>query len=153
MRKSFVKYLLPAVFFVFVIQQLSAQEKTEINYVDNFTSAQEKAQATGKKILLVFSGSDWCKPCIIFDNNILKDSMFITYSNENLIVYKADFPRRKQNLLSKEKQKENDMLASKYNKNGQFPRVLLFSPDSELKAILQFNNVTVEEFISQIKKF
>ena len=36
----------------------------------SFEAAQKQAAAESKKILLVFSGSDWCGPCIKMDKNL-----------------------------------------------------------------------------------
>lgn len=130
-----------------------SQEKDSLVYSPNFEYAKETALQENKDILLVFSGSDWCKPCVVLDKTILQDSVFVVFANENLKVYKADFPRKKKNKLSKEQEEYNDILASKYNKNGEFPKVLLFSPNLELKATLIYNNMSAENFINQIKKF
>ncbi len=132
---------------------LHSQEKTKLIYADNFTQAKELSAKQNKYLLLIFSGSDWCKPCMMLDINILKDSLFANYANKNLIVYRADFPRRKKNKLSKDKEKHNNQLASKYNKRGEFPKVILFSPDAKIKATLIYNHVTPSEFINQIKKY
>ena len=40
-------------------------------------------------------------------------------------MLKADFPRKKKNLLPKPQQKNNNKLAEKYNSNGHFPFVVV----------------------------
>ena len=47
-------------FFIFLVSvSLSAQ-----NWETTWKDATQKASAENKKIVLVFSGSDWCIPCI-----------------------------------------------------------------------------------------
>ena len=78
------------------------------NWQNNMEKAQEQAKAENKNILLNFAGSDWCGPCIILNKEIFDSEVFEQYSNDHLILVKADFPRLKKNQLSKEQQKLND---------------------------------------------
>ena len=70
------------------------------NWKNNFDEAKIEAEKQNKKILLVFSGSDWCAPCIKLDKNIWRSAEFIKFSDENYILYKADFPKKKANQLA-----------------------------------------------------
>ena len=40
------------------------------NWLTDFENAKELAKEENKKIILVFSGSDWCAPCIKLENEI-----------------------------------------------------------------------------------
>ena len=102
----------------------------------SFEAAQKQAAAESKKILLVFSGSDWCGPCIKMDKNLWSQPDFQAYAAKALVFFKADFPRRKKNQLSSEQQKVNNQLAEIYNPEGYFPRVLLL--DAQGSIIKQF---------------
>ena len=114
--------------------------------------AQQQAKAENKNILLNFAGSDWCGPCIILNKEIFDSEVFEQYSNDHLILVKADFPRLKKNQLSKEQQKLNDQLAEKYNKDGVFPLTLLLSPDGIiLKKWEGLPRISPEGFTDEIK--
>ncbi|WP_317192546.1 thioredoxin family protein [Flavobacterium flabelliforme] len=63
------------------------------NWNSSFVEAQKKAVTENKNILLVFSGSDWCAPCIKLDKTIWKSEEFNKEATENWILYKADFPK------------------------------------------------------------
>ncbi len=133
-------------FFLFISFALQAQT------VDNFATAKEKAAKENKKILLFFSGSDWCAPCIKFKMNFINSTQFQTYSTGKLIVFNADFPRLRKNALSKEQTKENEALAEEYNKKGQFPLVLLLSSDGKiLKQWNGYPSETIDEFIKALE--
>ncbi len=102
--------------------------------------------------MLYFSGSDWCGPCIKFKKNFIEQPEFVEFSNENLLLLNADFPRKKVNQLSKEAIKENEMLAEKYNPKGLFPYVLLL--DEEGNVIKKWESLPKEsltEFIENLK--
>ncbi|MEI6696015.1 MAG: thioredoxin fold domain-containing protein [Bacteroidota bacterium] len=121
-------------------------------HAQTFTSVKEKAKAENKKILLYFSGSDWCAPCIKFRMNFINADQFKTYSAGNLVVYDADFPRQKKNALSKEQTAENESLAEQYNKKGQFPYILLLAADGKLlKEWNGYPKESLEEFIKLLQ--
>ena len=117
----------------------------------NMLKAKDEAKKENKMILLSFSGSDWCIPCIKTRKEILDKETFVNYANTNLVLINADFPRQKKNALSKEQTKQNEALADQYNKNGIFPLTLLLDADGKvLKQWEGFPAVTPEVFVSQI---
>jgi thioredoxin-related protein len=99
----------------------------------DFQKAQTEATAQKKYILLNFSGSDWCGPCIKLKKEILDSEEFLQYADEKLVLVRADFPRLKKNRLSPEQTKQNEALAEKYNSEGKFPLTVLI--DANGKAI------------------
>jgi thiamine biosynthesis lipoprotein len=103
---------------------------------------------TRRPVLLIFSGSDWCAPCIRFEKTILSGQGFQAYAKDHLVILKADFPQRKK--LSKEEVAENQALAEKYNPQGLFPHVVLLTAPDASPLTLQFNDQTTDEFIAEI---
>lgn len=94
-------------------------------WLHNFDSAKVQARAEGKYILLNFSGSDWCIPCMKMEQDIFSSQAFLDYAKDNLVLVNADFPRKSKNQLSKQQQKMNNSMADKYNAEGSFPLTLL----------------------------
>lgn len=100
---------------------------------NRFENAKKTAAAHKELILLNFSGSDWCIPCIKLHKNIIEAEDFKKLQTENVIVYlNADFPRNKKNQLSAELKKENALLADRYNPSGIFPYTLLINPEGKV---------------------
>jgi thioredoxin-related protein len=93
----------------------------------NLTEAQMIAQKEHKYILLNFSGSDWCGPCIRMKKEIFESDAFKKMSDTELVLVNADFPRNKKNQPTPEQQKINDSTADKYNPLGKFPFTLLLN--------------------------
>ena len=91
----------------------------------NLEEAKKEASENNKKILLVFSGSDWCGPCIKLDKNVWQSDAFKTESQKSWVLIKADFPKKKADLLSPELTASNEKLAEKYDSDGNFPLVVL----------------------------
>jgi len=118
----------------------------------DFEKAKAQAKSENKLILLNFSGSDWCGPCIRLKKDIFERATFVNYADENLVLVNADFPRLKKNMLSKELQKQNEALADTYNSNGAFPLTLLL--DAEGKVLKKWEGLPAmspEEFTNDIK--
>ncbi len=118
----------------------------------NFVKAKEEANKEHKYLLLSFSGSDWCLPCIRTRKEIFDNKSFEAFANTDLVLVNADFPRLKKNKLSKEQSKENDELADKYDKKGVFPLTILFDAEGKIvKEWTGFPGEDVNKFIEQIK--
>ena len=77
-------------------------------------AAKKLATDQDKNIIIVFSGSDWCAPCIKLDKNIWQSDAFKNQSANDWILLKADFPRKKANELSKDQTAHNRKLAEKF---------------------------------------
>ncbi|MHB8207837.1 thioredoxin family protein [Mucilaginibacter sp.] len=117
----------------------------------DFNAAQKEASQEHKLIMINFSGSDWCGPCIRLRKEILESSTFESYASDHLILVRADFPRQKKNQLSKEQIKLNEALADKYNPDGKFPYTLLVDENGKvLKDWDGFPNETPGQFVSQV---
>ena len=101
-------------------------------WLTNFDMAKEKAAKDNKHILLNFSGSDWCAPCIKMKKEVFESEAFLTRSEAQLVLVRADFPRSKKNQLSPEQVKHNEGLAEKYNPEGKFPFTLLLNADGSI---------------------
>lgn len=119
----------------------------------SFTEAKAQAAAENKNILLVFSGSDWCAPCIKLDKTIWQSEEFKSESAQKWVIYKADFPKKKANLLPEELTESNKKLAEQYNKAGNFPLVLLLNPKGSVLGISGYKNVSPQEYIQLIHSF
>ena len=95
----------------------------------NTTGIFSAAKDSGKNVLIVFSGSDWCIPCIKMEKQVFLSDKFKEYAREHLVIVHADFPRLKKNQLPKEQQTSNEVLADKYNSQGSFPLTVLTDPN------------------------
>ena len=114
--------------------------------------AKQIAVKEHKYILLNFSGSDWCGPCIRMHKEIFKADAFEKYAEKNLVLINADFPRLKKNKLSNELQKNNDHLADLYNPDGIFPLTVLLTANGKVvKKWEGLPSLTSDEFVSQVK--
>ena len=123
-------------------------------WLGDINAAKIQAAKEHKLILINFSGSDWCGPCIRLRKEILETQEFDQYAAEHLVLIRADFPRQKKNQLDKEQVKRNEALADKYNADGKFPYTLLVDENGKvLKEWDGFPNESTKSFIAQIAPF
>jgi thioredoxin-related protein len=118
----------------------------------DFEKAKQSAKTEHKLILLNFSGSDWCGPCIRMRKQIFESPAFTQYAGDHLILVNADFPQMKKNELTKAQQAKNDKLADIYNKDGIFPQTVLLTSDGKvLKEWKGLPRLSADEFTGQLK--
>lgn len=119
----------------------------------DFDTARRLATEKNQLILLNFSGSDWCGPCIRMEKEIFSSETFQKMAEANLVLLNADFPRIKKNQLSKEQRNANEMLAEKYNREGKFPFTVLMTPEGNvIKTWEGLPDEDAARFTSMIKK-
>jgi thioredoxin-related protein len=119
----------------------------------DFNEAKTEATQKHELILLNFSGSDWCLPCMKLKKTIFDNENFVSYASEKLILVNADFPRQNKHKLSQEQIKMNEQLAEKFNPDGKFPYTVLVNEEG--KIIKQWDGLpdgSAEQFVDQIKQ-
>jgi thioredoxin-related protein len=114
--------------------------------------AKQIAQKEHRHILLNFSGSDWCGPCIRMRQEIFENQAFLQVADSLLVLVNADFPRMKKNQLSERQQQINNALADHYNPQGKFPFTILMNADGKvLESWDGFPTGGEQEFIYQLQ--
>lgn len=131
------------IFIIFLSHLTLAQSPT-------WSATKEIAEQEDKKVLLVFSGSDWCRGCILFDQQVLQDPVFQDFASHNLALYKADFPRKNKNKPTPEVIKQNEKLIMQFNPRGAFPYVLLLDENEEV-ILKAEGNIDRDEFLASIR--
>lgn len=137
------------VLFVLIIPFFSYSQ----NWKSSFEEAKNQALGENKNIVLVFSGSDWCAPCIKLDKTVWQSEEFKKESDNNWIIYKADFPKKKANQLNSDLTESNKKLAAQYNSSGYFPLVLLLDKSGTVLGVEGYKNISAAEYIQLIHSF
>lgn len=116
---------------------------------DNYEKALAQAKAEHKKVLLDFTGSDWCGWCIKLDKEVFSKPAFKEYADKNLVLVTVDFPQGKK--LSKETQEQNDKLQAKYKIQG-YPTIIILDENGKKVSEGGYVKGGPEAFIAQIEK-
>lgn len=138
---------------IFCLTILSFGSVKSQNWLTDISEAKSEALNQSQSIILVFQGSDWCAPCIKLDREIWHTDEFKAYADEHFVMLKADFPRKKQNKLSKEQEKHNNELAEKYNKEGFFPLVVVLDSEGNVLGKTGYKKTTPFEYIELLSSF
>jgi thioredoxin-related protein len=75
-----------------------------------------KAKAENKIVLMDFTGSDWCPPCIELHTKVFSQPEFQAYAESNLVFLTVDFPSKIR--LPPDASATNDLLAAKFGAEG-----------------------------------
>lgn len=98
---------------------------TPQGWYDDFAAAQDASAKTGRPILALFTGSDWCPYCVKLKKNFLDKPEFKDFAKGSVILFFADFPDRAK--LPEALTAQNEKLAKKYGIRG-FPTTVIISP-------------------------
>lgn len=108
--------------------------------------ALELAKKEKKSLLVEFTGSDWCPPCIAMRKNVFSKKEFVEQASKDFILVELDFPQG-----DKELKKKNDPHAKKFNIEG-FPTVILLDREGkEYSRFFASEHPTTEKFLAHLK--
>ena len=139
MKKFFTLLLLS---FSFVLAA------AEINWQTDFAAAAKAAKETKKPVVMLFTGSDWCPPCMRMAKETWQNAAVIDYVNKNCIPLLVDLPRRKQ--LPPEQVRKNQQLAEKYKLQFR-PTIVVTDADGKELGRTGFN--MPDDFLTFLKKY
>jgi thiol:disulfide interchange protein len=125
----------------------TAFASTPEGWTTDLEKAFVKAKAEKKAVLVEFTGSDWCPPCIAMRKNVFSKKDFVTAASKNFVLVELDFPNG-----DAEVKKKNEPYAVKYKIEG-FPTVILFQPDGkEITRFFALEHPKTDDFLKHIKK-
>jgi thiol:disulfide interchange protein len=116
---------------------------------EGWTADLDKALETAKKenkaVLVEFTGSDWCPPCIMMKKNVFSKKEFVEAASKNFILVHLDFPNGDPEL-----KKKNQPLAEKYQIEGFPTVVLLNSQGKEFTRFFASEHPKVDAFLAHL---
>lgn len=124
---------------------------SSITWRTNLKEGLIEAKEQHKQILLVFSGSDWCKPCVQLKQNVFQSKQFEETYSKDYVLVNIDL-KRDMSQLSKSEVKYREQIAAKYNKKGFFPYVVILDAQGEVqKEIKGYKGETADYYLKQLK--
>ena len=118
-------------------------------WLDDLEKAKEQAKTGGKRILLDFTGSDWCGWCKKLDAEVFSTQEFKDYAAKHLVLVEVDFPHGFK--LPDAVTKQNEALAKKYQISG-YPTIIITSPSGVKKGQLGYMEGGPKAFIKALEK-
>lgn len=104
-----------------------AKTSTPEGFTDDLEAAIKAAKASGKTVLAVFSGSDWCHWCKVLEKDYLSKSEFVAEASKKFELVFIDSPQDK-SVLSETAKAKNPELTKKYGIRG-FPTLKYIDGD------------------------
>lgn len=129
----------------------SHAQKGHDDWLTYYDAALKQAKKENKLVLMAFSGSDWCRPCIMLSKEVFEKEAFKTYAHDNYVLLYVNFPRKSANKLPADQQAHNDRLAGRFNKEGNFPKVVLVDGDGNVKGSLGYIPGGVDNYLQKLK--
>lgn len=90
-------------------------------WLSDMDAAKKAAADQNKNILIEFTGSDWCPPCMALKKDVMSKDEFTKPAAEQFVLLELDYPRNKPQ--SDEVKKKNAELSEQYSIEG-FPTVV-----------------------------
>ena len=94
-------------------------------WTSDLDKALASAKKSGKSVLVEFTGSDWCPPCMMMRKEVFSKPDFVSAASKKFVLVELDFPKGDPDL-----KKQHQPLAEKYKIEG-FPTVILLSPQGK----------------------
>lgn len=126
-----------------------ASSAAEAAWLANFETAQARARSEKKLLLIEFTGSDWCPPCIMLERQVFSQPEFKEYAAQHLVLLEVDFPRMKE--LSDEQKAANEKLAERFGIYG-FPSVVVLDSNGKILGQLGYMPGGPKDFIAALEK-
>ena len=128
---------------------MEAPPAAEVTWLTNFETAQARARSEKKLLLIEFTGSDWCPPCIMLGRQVFSQSEFKDYAAQHLVLLEVDFPRRKE--LSPEQRAANEKLAEQFGIDG-VPTVIILDSSGRKIGELDYMPGGPKPFIAAVEE-
>ena len=104
-------------------QEIIEDQSENLNWQPNFDLAQQIVKSQKKKLLIYFTGSDWCGPCKMLDADFFDSDRFKQIAIKEFVLYKADSPRNR-DLVTDTQNNNNNKLKLKYNVSS-YPTIVI----------------------------
>lgn len=121
------------------------------NTLEGWSTDVEAAVALAKKenkaVLVEFTGSDWCPPCIMMRKNVFSKKEFVEKASKDYVLVEIDVPKKDKELAAR-----NQIVAEKYKIDG-FPTVVLLNKNGkEFSRFYASEFPEMDKFLAQLDK-
>ncbi|MDG2469876.1 MAG: thioredoxin family protein [Pirellulaceae bacterium] len=115
----------------------ASESLIDVPWGTSFAEARVEAAESEKLILLWFTGSDWCKYCVMLENEVFHTPEFTAWYGDKIVPVVLDFPR--QSSLEPELERQNEMLKERYSKNiTSYPTALFVNSNGQVMGKLGY---------------
>ena len=120
----------------------------ELTWLTDLPKAKAQAKAEGKLVLLDFTGSDFCPPCIRLAKEVFPTKEFSDYAKQQLVLVEVDFPAKKKQ--APELKAANEALQKEFKVDG-YPTLIVLTPEGKKLGELSFD-ADAKQLVAELKK-
>ena len=147
-----MKRILVALVLMVSFVSIAQDPPSSLEWYTSLEQAEKVSKSSNKPILVYFTGSDWCPPCIALKADFFESDEFLSRADSFVLVM-IDYPRRV-DIISEEQMVYNKGIIAKYNKDKSFPKVLMLNENgSELGKLSGYSSYNTYKDISHHVKF
>lgn len=140
-----LRRLLPILLGLLLAGTARAAEWTE-----DYSAALAQAKIEHRKLLLDFTGSDWCVWCHKIDAEVFAQPEFSAYARQHLILVKLDFPRNRQ--MPDAVKQQNARLKARFQVRGYPTLIVLDANETKLFEQVGYAPGGPRAFIAALEK-
>ena len=136
---------------VAVLVLISAVALARAEWLTDYEKALAKAKSENRRVLLDFTGSDWCPPCIQLNKTVFATKEFRDYADKNIVFVEVDYPKGKRQAA--ELVEQNEKLAQQYSiEEKGFPTIVLLDPSGKIiRELSGYSGETTADMIAWIE--
>lgn len=113
-----------------------------------YEQAKTKAQAQKKELLVVITGSKWCKPCIKMKRNVFDNQEFIEYAQNRFVIFEVDVAMPM--ILGSENNKISEFFRKKYNASA-YSTLIVTDAEGNMKERIEEGLTSLEKTMKKLK--
>jgi len=132
-----------------VILLISNYSEAQIIKYTDYEVAKSEALKQNKDILIVLTGSEWCKPCIKMKKNVFQNTEFIKLAEDRLIILEINLDRHIN--MSSKVYKDYDFFKNKYQTNA-LPSLILIDKNEVTKSVISKGLTSFEKTYNRLRE-
>jgi len=118
-------------------------------WTEDYAAAVKQAKAEKKKILLDFTGSDWCENCWRLDDGVFSKPAFADFAKTHYVLVTLDFPVKRK--MPDNVSSQNAALMDKFKVQGLPSIVVLDADENQLAFMLGYRGEDTAKFIDELE--
>jgi thioredoxin-related protein len=134
---------------VTVCLAVAASAQASDRWLRSYDEAMEAAERTGRPVLTIFTGSDWCPHCVTLEKKVLDSQQFLAWAENRVVLLMIDLP---QQGISQDERNARSRVCIKYGIRT-FPNTVLIAPDgAKIMAQSGYHGQTPEAWLAALEK-
>ena len=118
-------------------------------WLRNYDEAMAAAEQSGRPVLTIFTGSDWCPHCVTLEKKVLESAEFLAWAEDRVVLLMIDLP---QQGISQDERQVRSKVCIKYGVRT-FPNTVLIAPDgAKITAQSGYHGQTPQAWLAALEK-